>query len=336
MADKRIGLQTIRLNTPPVITARATVVGHREGEGPLGEYFDHIVTDDLWGEATCELAERKMMEEAIRRVFQASTLEPEEVGFFIAGDLLNQIITSSFVARGLGRPFLGIYGACSSMTEGLALGALLVDGEYADHVLVATSSHYQAAERQFRYPVEQNIQRSGRAQFTVTGSGAAILSKEGRGPRITEVTFGKVIDLGITNPEDLGSAMAPAAADTLLQHFQDTGRDVGDYDLIMTGDLAKVGKSMFSGLMQDAGHSLGNKHIDGGAVIYGDNPKFKAGGSGCACSAVVFLGYVMRLLEEGRLRRVLFMATGALFSPLSYQQGESIPGIAHAVVVEAQ
>ena len=147
------------------------------------------------------------------------------------------------------------------MTEGLALGALLVDGEYADHVLVATSSHYQAAERQFRYPVEQNIQRSGRAQFTVTGSGAAILSKEGRGPRITEVTFGKVIDLGITNPEDLGSAMAPAAADTLLQHFQDTGRDVGDYDLIMTGDLAKVGKSMFSGLMQDAGHSLGNKPL---------------------------------------------------------------------------
>ncbi|MCK9221943.1 MAG: stage V sporulation protein AD [Limnochordia bacterium] len=336
MADKLLGKQTMRLKSPPVITARATVVGHREGEGPLGEYFDHIIPDDLWGEDTCEKAERKMMEEAITRTMEASDLTPEQIDLFIAGDLLNQIVTSSFVARQVGQAFLGIYGACSSMTEGMALGSMLIDGDYADHVLVATSSHYQTAERQFRFPVELNIQRSGRAQFTVTGSGAAILSKQGKGPRITEVTLGKVIDLGLRNPEDLGSAMAPAAADTLLQHFNDTGRNVGYYDLIITGDLAAVGATMFADLVKEAGHTLGNKHIDAGTMIYGANPRFKAGGSGCGCSAVVFLGYIMKLLEQGRYRRVLFMATGALFSPLSYQQGESIPGVAHAVVVEAQ
>ena len=254
-------------------------------------------------------------------------------GFLFGRRLLNQIISSVLCQR-LGYSFIGIYGACSSIVEGLGLGAMLVDGEYADQVLIATSSHYQASERQFRYPIELNIQHKGTSQWTVTGAGAAVLSTQGEGPRITCVTFGRVTDYGIKSPDIMGAAMAPAANDTLCRHFQDTNTSPGDYDLVLTGDLGNMGQKLFMDLAKEAGHTLGTKHMDVGATIYKPQQRAGAGGSGCACAALGILGYVIKEMYQGRYRRVLALATGALFSPLSYQQGDSIAGIAHAIVME--
>lgn len=335
MATKRTGEQTIRFTTPPRIISSATVAGPKEGDGNLGSYIDTIVPDYMLGERSAEKAERKFLVQVCRQALANANLKETDIQYFISGDLLNQIISANFCARDLGIPFLGIYGACSSIVEGLGLGGIMVEGGYADTVLVATSSHYQTSERQFRYPIELNIQHKATNHWTVTGAGAAVVSATGDGPKITEVTFGKVMDYGLKDPNDMGSAMAPAANDTFSRHLQDTGRTPGDYDLILTGDLGNVGQKLFIRLAREAGYVLGTKHKDVGASMFKPHQRAGAGGSGCACSAIGILGYVLKEMYQGRYHRVLAIATGALFSPLSYQQGESIPAVAHAIVIES-
>ena len=245
MTQKRQGLQTISFDQSPRIISSATIAGPKEASSNLGSYIDRLVTDSMVGEQTPEKAERKLLYQACQDALAKTKLTEKDIHLFIGGDLLNQIISSSYSARDLGIPFLGIYGACSSIVEGLGIGALIVDGSYANAVLVATSSHYQASERQFRYPIELNIQHKGSNQWTVTGAAAAVVSNQGEGPRITKATFGRVLDYGIKSPNDMGAAMAPAAADTLCRHFQDTNTSPGDYDLILTGDLGSIGQKLF-------------------------------------------------------------------------------------------
>ncbi len=331
---KRAGTSTVVFTQPPYLAAHYTVAGPKEGHGPLGGYIDEIIQDPMFGEATAEKAERHFLRHACQKVLERAQLDPTAIQYFVAGDLLNQIISATFVARDLQIPYIGVFGACSTSVEGLALGSMLIDGGFADRVLVATSSNYFAAERQYRYPIELNVKRKGTSQWTVTGAGAALLSRDGSGPRITAATLGRVVDYGLKDTNDMGSAMAPAAADTLLRHLADLGRTPGDYDLILTGDLAGVGKKLFQRLVQDAGFSLGNKHQDAGAMMFYPHQQAGAGGSGCACSAIGLLGYGIKEMVQGRYRRILAIATGSLHSPLTYQQGESIPAIAHAVVVE--
>lgn len=330
---KRTGT-TVVFAQPPVLAGHYTVVGPKEGAGPLGTYVDEVIQEPMFGESTPEKAERRFLRHACQQVLHRTRVKPEEIQYFVSGDLLNQIISATFVARDLQIPYIGIFGACSTSVEGLALGAMLIDGGFADRVLVATCSNYFAAERQYRYPIELNVKRKATAQWTVTGAAAALLSRDGSGPRVTAATMGRVVDYGLKDPNDMGSAMAPAAADTLLRHLADMGRTPGDYDLILTGDLAGVGKKLFQRLVQEAGFTLGNKHQDAGAMMFYPHQQAGAGGSGCACSAVGLLGYGIKEMVQGRYRRILAIATGSLHSPLTYQQGETIPAIAHAVVVE--
>jgi stage V sporulation protein AD len=336
MANKRIGDQTINFSSQPMISGAYTVVGPYEGQGPLGQYFDAVLTDDMHGENTPEKAEKHYMEDASYGVLNKMNLKPEDIDIFLGGDLLNQIISATFTARALQVPYLGLYDACATFGENLAVGSMILEGDFADKILCAVSSNYLSAERQFRYPIELNMQRKGTAQWTVSGSGAAVLTKDMPGPRITQATIGHIVDYGIKDPNDLGCAMAPAAASTILKHFEDTGKGPGDYDLIFTGDLAACGSKMLHQLLKDEGHiTLGNKHQDGGCLMFNPDQKAGAGGSGCACSATVFLGYILKEMQKGKYHRVLLVPTGALHSTLSCQQGESIPCIAHAVVVEA-
>lgn len=339
MATKKLGAQTIAFGRPPILLETATVVGPLEGQGPLGGTFDMIYPDLLNGQKSWEACERAMMKDAIGILLDKARLSVDRIDFLLAGDLLNQIISGNFAARDLAIPFLGIYGACSTMAEGLGLAAMLVDGGYADYAVAATSSHYGTSERQYRFPTEYGAQRPPYSQNTVTGSGAGLVADctyhRDSYPRITHFTVGKVMDRGIKDPYDMGSAMAPAAADTLQRHFADTGRTPEDYDLILTGDLATVGKKIVMELLGLAGHDMNKNYDDCGCRIY--DPKKQpvfAGGSGCGCSAVVTYGSIVQRLRDGRLRRILVAGTGALLSPTTYQQGESIPCIAHAVTVE--
>lgn len=333
-ATKKLGRQTIAFANPPVILGEASVVGPKEGQGPLGNNFDKIMPDTLFGEQTWEKAERKMLKESCLMVLKNTNLQPQDMDFMMAGDLLNQIISANFTARDLAIPFIGLYGACSTMFEGLALGSMLIDGGFANHVLASASSHYDTAERQYRFPTEMGVQRPMTAQWTVTGAGSVVLG-EGLGPAVTHVTIGKVIDLGIKDPNDMGSAMAPAAADTIIQHFKDTGRAPADYDLIFTGDLASVGRALTEQLVKQAGYDLSKNYTDCGILIFDPTQDTHAGGSGCGCSAVVLAGYLLKEMRAGKLKRILGVGTGALLSTTSSQQGESIPGIAHAVVIDA-
>lgn len=334
MISRRIGQQTLAFAHPPVIRGRAAVVGPKEGEGPLASYFDMIKEDKLLGEKSWERAESRLMIEAIETAVKKAYLTADDLDFMLAGDLLNQITASNFTAREISRPLIGLYSACSTFAEGLAIGAALVDAGYARHLVVATSSHHQTAERQYRYPTEFGNQRSLSAQWTVTGAGAVVLSGEGVGPVITYATIGKVVDMGSKDTSNMGEAMAPVAADTIWQHFQDTSRSPQDYDLIVTGDLGRIGNPLTAELLSKAGLELGGRFSDCGIMIYHQTQDVHAGGSGAACSAVVFGGYLLSQLESRQIKRILLVATGSLHSPTSYQQGESIPGIAHAVSVE--
>lgn len=336
VGQKRLGKQTVAFQDPPAIAGAAAVVGPKEGEGPLGGDFDRVYPDPSLGQDSFERAEREMMKAACHIALQKANLTPADVDFFLAGDLLNQIITASFTALELGVPYLGVYGACSTSAESLALGAMLIDGGFARRVLVACSSHNATAERQYRYPVEYGGQRKPYSQWTVTGAGAAVLVKGGNGPRVTHATVGKVLDYGVKDPYNQGAAMAPAAADTIVRHLLDTGRQPADYDVIATGDLARVGHQLARELAaRDGGIALGANFTDCGILIYGEDQGVHSGGSGCACSAVVTFGHFLRKMEQGRLRRLLLVATGALLSTTSAQQGENIPGVAHGVVIEA-
>lgn len=335
MATKRIGLQTIKFENPPSIVGTASIVGPKEGEGPLSNYFDLVLEDDTWGQKSFEKAEAKMQEEAIKLAIANANLSPKDIHFLISGDLLNQIISSSYTARQIGIPYFGLYGACSTMTESLCLGSMIIDGGFADKVVCATSSHFSSAERQFRFPLEYGAQRKYTAQWTVTGAGATVLSSTGNGPYITYITPGKIKDYGIKDASNMGAAMAPAAFDTILQHFKDTGFNPADYDLIITGDLGLIGRRIVIDLMAREGYDLTKNFSDCGVKIFdGVQQDTHAGGSGCACSAVVFNGYIYKEMIKGNLNRVLLVATGALHSSISTLQGESVPGIAHAVTIE--
>lgn len=339
MATRRLGQQTICLPMKPAICAGAACVGPKEGEGPLGAVFDRVMEDELYGQQSFELAERQMVLDAARMAVQKARFRESDVQFFMGGDLLNQIISASFAARELAVPFIGLYGACSTMSEGLCLGSMLVDGGHADHVLCVASSHFCTAERQYRFPLEYGNQRTPTAQWTVTGAGATLLSLSPRTApmaRITHVCMGRVVDLGVTDANNMGAAMAPAAADTLLALFEDTHTAPTDYDLIVTGDLGQIGRNLLLELMLEQGMPLRESTCqDCGLLIYDEKQDTHAGGSGCGCSASVLNGYLLPRLQSGELKRVIFMSTGALMSTTSSQQGESIPGVAHAVVLES-
>lgn len=331
---KRVGKQSIKLDSKPKIISTYSVVGPKEGEGPLGKYFDLVLKDDLNGQKSYEKAESSILYNAITSCLKLANIKESDVNYLLAGDLLNQISSSNFAARDLDIPFIGLYGACSTMTESLGLGALLMEGGFANYIIAATSSHFSSAERQFRFPLEYGSQRHPTAHWTVTGAGAMLLGKEGNFPCITYVTTGKVKDYGITDANNMGASMAPAAIDTIKQHFLDTGRTPEDYDLIATGDLGKYGKDITLKLLKEYGYDIEKTYIDCGDEIYGTNQEVNAGGSGCGCSAVVDCGYIYKNIMSGKLKKVLILSTGALLSTTSTLQGETIPGIAHAVSIE--
>ena len=335
MGLNRIGKSTVVFKKKPKILSYYSVVGKKEGEGPLGKYFDKIMNDDMCGQKTFELAERQILQETIFGALDKNKIDINDIDFMIAGDLTNQIISTSFSARKYEIPLLGVYGACSTMSESLAIGAAMVDGGYARNTICATVSHFSTAERQYRYPLELGNQRPPVSQWTVTGSGCTIIgqSKENK-PYISMATFGKVTDYGISDVNNMGAAMAPAASETLEQHFIDTKRCPDDYDLILTGDLGKLGSEILRDLMEHKGYDLKNVYNDCGHMIYGRNQRTFQGGSGAGCSASVLNSCILKKMENGELNRILFMATGALLSTTSSQQGETIPGIAHAVVIE--
>ena len=331
------GHQTWVFQNKPAILATAVVGGPFEAEGPLAEDFD-LLHGDLWlGQDSYEKAEKKMLEEACEAAIRKAGLQKQDIQFFLGGDLMNQIISSSFAARTLAVPFLGLYGACSTSMEGLALASLIVDSRAGRNVLCGTSSHNSAAEKQYRYPTEYGSQKPPTAQWTVTAAGAALLDREGDGPKVTSATIGRVVDMGVSDPFNMGGAMAPAAVDTITAHFRDLGVAARDYDLIATGDLGKVGYKIARDLLKKHNPAIPDEiFTDCGLLIYGeDQPAVLAGGSGCGCSASVVYGHIMNRLNKGELKKVLIVATGALLSPLSYQQKESIPCIAHAVSIES-
>lgn len=335
MAEKKMGMQTVKLTNPPSILSTASIVGSKEGEGPLRDYFDVIIKDDLFEEQTWEKAETKMSRETVKLALGKIKMTPDKIDYMFAGDLLNQIISSTFSARELKIPFYGLYGACSTMTESLGLAAMMIDGGYADYTIAATSSHFCSAERQFRFPLEHGNQRPPSSQWTVTGSGAAVLGSGGNGPYVTYVTTGRVMDFGEKDANNMGAAMAPAAADTIIRHFKDTGFTPESYDLIITGDLGKIGRQLAVEIVQKNNYDIAPRFTDCGIEIFDlSRQDVHSGASGCGCSAVVFCGYLYKEMQKGNLNRILLISTGALMSPTSSQQGESIPGIAHAVTIE--
>lgn len=330
------GHQTWFFPNKPVILSAAAVGGPYEAKGPLADDFD-ILHGDLWvGQDSFEKAERKMLEEACVIAIRKAGLKKQDIQFFLCGDLLNQIVTSGFAARTMAVPFLGLFGACSTSMESLALGALIVDSSSGNNVICGATSHNASVEKQFRYPNEYGSQKPPTAQCTVTGSGIALLSSSGKGPKVTSATIGRVVDMGLSDPFNMGGAMAPAAVDTITAHFRDMNTSFHEYDLIATGDLGRVGHRIAADLLKKHGLEIPEeKFVDCGMLIYSqDQPDVFSGGSGCGCSATVVYGHILNRMKKGELKKVLIVATGALLSPLSYQQKESIPCIAHAVSID--
>lgn len=335
MTQKRLGTQTIKLSAPPSIVSAYSIVGPKEGEGPLGKYFDTIIEDEFWGEQTWEKSETKIARECVSNCISKVKLSYEDINYLLAGDLINQCTPSAFGNRDTNIPFLGLFGACSTFVEGISIGSMLIDGGFADNLVCATSSHFCSAEKQFRFPLELGNQRPPSSQWTVTGSGSVMLSSSGTGPYITTITTGKMVDMGIKDANNMGAAMAPAAADTMYIHFKETGRAPSYYDLILTGDLGYIGKSIVIDLMESRGYNIRSNYNDCGILIFDkEKQDTHSGGSGCACCATTFCGYIYNQLQAKKLKRVLLIATGALMSPTTAQQKESIPGIAHAVSIE--
>lgn len=335
MSSKKLGTQTVKLDNPPSIAAGACVAGKKEGEGPLKGYFDYISDDSYFGEESWEKAESAMLKQCFSLVCDKAKIAPSDIEYILSGDLLNQCTGSAFALRDSGIPYWGLYGACSTMAESLALAAMLLDGGYCDTACAITSSHFCSAERQFRFPLEYGGQRTPSAQWTVTGAGGIILRSMGPAPYITHVTTGRIVDAGITDANNMGAAMAPAAYETLSAHFADTGRGPDYYDAIVTGDLGKIGHEILRELFLKDGLDLGPRCMDCGLLIYSlDSQDVHAGGSGCGCSASVLAGHLLSGVTDGRWPKLLFAATGALMSTTTSQQGESIPGICHAVAIE--
>ena len=327
--------RTFFFKNQPRVVSTATIGGPKEGAGPVGKCIDTVVQDDYYGEKTFEKAERKMLTHAITHAIKKAHMNEDDIGAVVAGDLLNQIISSSYACREFNIPFLGVYNACSTMSEAFVIGGMMVDGGYCENVLCATGSHFSSAERQYRYPLELGSTRPPQAQWTVTGAGAAVLSSKGRGPKLVGATLGKVVDFGITDANNMGAAMAPAAADTLYTHFMNCSLKPGDYDLVVTGDLGAFGSRIFKDLMWEKGFDISERHVDCGELIYNIVEDEFQGGSGAGCSAIVFNGYLYKKLCNKEYKRIILLATGALLSSVSSQQGESIPSIAHAAVFES-
>ena len=331
----RMGRQTLVYEHPPVIAAHRGVAGRKEGDGPLGGWFDAILEDDLLGQKSWELAESEMVRRCARDTLDSAGLSAGSVDALLGGDLNNQIIATSFAARKLGAPFLGLYGACSTVVEALVLGSALISAGDLESALCCASSHFCTAERQFRFPLELGTQRPPQASWTATACGCALLRRGGRGIRVTAGTVGRVIDLNISDANHMGAAMAPAVFDTLAAHMDDTRQTAGDYDLIVTGDLGWIGRDLLLELCDRAGLDMpGDKLVDCGASLYSQHQDPHAGGSGCGCVASVSCAWIMKRMEQGTLNRVLLSGSGAMLSPTSSQQGQSIPGIAYAVCLE--
>ena len=334
--SKKTGSRTIRLENNVCIRSSAGIAGSKEGKGPLGNYFDMIYEDDILGEKTWEKAESRLQANAVEIAVRNTGLDFSDIDGIFAGDLLNQCISSTFALRGLGIPFLGQYGACSTMAQAMLIAAVFIDSGAMERAAAVTSSHFCSAERQFRLPIEYGGQRNLTSQWTVTGAGAAVLEKNAGSVSIADVTIGSIIDMKIKDANNMGAAMAPAAADTISNYFNDTNTKPADYDLILTGDLGFIGSELLYELLQIKGYDISCQHNDCGKLIYDRDPQdVHSGGSGCGCCASVFCSYIMKKLRSGELKNILFAATGALMSPTSSQQGESIPSISHLLHITA-
>ncbi len=332
--NNRQGRQSFLLPSRPVITAWASVAGKKESEGPLQAYFDITSQDTYFGQKTWEQAENRMQQLALETLAKKAGIKKEDFSLVFSGDLLNQCIGSSFSLNKSGIPHLGLYGACSTMAESLLLASMAVDGGYFDRVVAMTSSHFASSERQYRFPLGYGGQRTPTAQWTVTGSGAALVCANGTGPRIESCTVGTVTELGIKDANNMGAAMAPAAYQTIRAHFDDLKAAPEDFDLIITGDLGQLGKELLLEMARLDGVSLGGKLSDCGTLVFDQTSQdVHAGGSGCGCSAITLCGYFLNMLKQGKKKRILFCGTGALLSPTSTQQGMPIPGVCHAVSI---
>jgi stage V sporulation protein AD len=340
VTDKKAGKRTFVFSSHPEITGAASIAGVKEGKGPQAEWFDLILQDDYYGEKTFEKAESKMLRSSINMALENAHMQKQSLDVLLSGDLINQLMSSSYMARDIGVPYLGLYGACSTMTQSMLLAALMVDGGYVSNAAAAASSHFATAERQFRMPLEHGNQRPPQAQWTSTASGSVIIEQNSysdtqkRHICVTHGTVGRVIDPGIRDTNSMGSAMAPAAYDTIRVHLADLNRTPHDYDLILTGDLGRVGKWILLDFADGQLDGFENVYEDCGAVMYDDSQDTHAGGSGCGCSASLIAGRIIKELRAGRYRRVMLVSTGALISTISKQQGETVPGIAHAVTLE--
>lgn len=334
MASQKCGRQSFLLAQLPVIRTWASVAGKKESEGPLAHTFDVTSQDTYFGQKTWEQAEKHMQQLALEKLAEKAGMNTQDFDLVLSGDLLNQCIGSSFSLRNMNIPHLGLYGACSTMAESLLVASMVVGGGFADKVVAQTSSHFASSERQYRFPLGYGGQRTPTAQWTVTGSGAALVCSSGTGPRIECCTIGTVTDLGVKDANNMGAAMAPAAFATIKAHMDDLKRTPNDFDLIVTGDLGQLGKEMLLELGQRHGLYLGGKLTDCGTLVFDNTVQdVHAGGSGCGCSAITLCGYLLDQLNEGKLKRILFCGTGALLSPTSTQQGLPIPGVCHAVSI---
>lgn len=336
---QKLGHSTLLFDTPPVIKSTAAIVGKKEGEGPLSSDFDMILEDEYLGEKSWELAESQLAYKTSSLTLKKSGLKSDELSLILSGDLQNQCAASHYSMRNFKIPFLGLYGACSTMTESLAVAAMLCNAFPFENILCGTSSHFCSAEKQFRFPLEYGSIRTPTSQWTVTGAGFAIVGKNGKNvenlPKITCVTIGKIVDMGICDINNMGAAMAPAAADTLITHFEDCKKVPDDYDLILTGDLGEIGSDLLCDILNRSGYDIYSIHNDCGKMIFDPNDKdVHAGGSGCGCCASVFCSHIYKELIRGNLKKIAIMATGALMNPQILLQGESIPCIAHLVSIE--
>lgn len=339
--NQKLGKASIRLEKPVSILNSASVVGTKEAQGPLGLLFDKTGQDDMFGCKTWEEAESTLQKEAVGLALDKAGLRPEDISYIFAGDLLGQSMATSFGLSSYQIPLFGVYGACSTCGESLTLGAMSIAGGFADRVVCVTSSHFASAEKEFRFPLDYGSQRPLSATWTVTGSGAFVLTEGQAGggrkarARISAMTVGKVVDFGLKDSMNMGACMAPAAASTLEQHFTDFACRPEEYDKIITGDLGKVGQRVLIDLLRKKGYDISEQHMDCGLEIYdAQSQDTHAGGSGCGCSAVTLSAYILKQLEEGNWKKVLFMPTGALLSKTSFNEGMSVPGIAHGVVIE--
>lgn len=330
--SKKISKRTFQFTTPPNVKAYSSTVGKEEGDGSLGKCFDYISQDSYFGEDSWEKAESTMQRMTIERAIEKANLTPKDIDFLFSGDLINQCTSTTYGIKELEIAFFGIYGACSTMTEGMLLGSMCMDNSLADYIVCATSSHFSTAERQFRFPISYGGQRTPTAQWTCTASGSVVLGHEKNPPYVVGGCIGKILDWQISDVNNMGSAMAPSSANTIKQYLTDTGYKPSDFDYIVTGDLGLVGSTLLIEILQKDNIDISQNHKDCGVMMFDIERQDKhAGGSGCGCSASILCGYWLPRIQSGEFKNVLFMSTGALMSPMLLQQGESIPGITHLI-----